>query len=499
MRRGQVKRTAFGALACLFALSGIVACDADRPRDAPRPDRAILRLGISNVPALATERGVQQFILNLSSEGLLRVNQEGRLEPWLAEGWDRSPDGLRLTIRLRHGVTFQDGSPADAGTISQLLNEQLGKFLKSAADDVESIGVAGEREILIRFKRPSSLFADALMDVQIVKPGTASPSPATGAFMAASNAKTNGPQMVAYDQYYLGKPALGGVRISTYPNVRAAWADMLRGQLDMLYEVDSDAIDMMRGATNVSMYAFDRPYQYLVFLNTRSPKLRSPAIRQALNQAVDRATLVRDALGGHGAPSAGPVSPKHWAFGAAEPTFSYAPQSAAAKIWKPFTLTMVTLAGAPFDKLALSMKQQVKQVGVDLQIKEAPLEQAFAMLSQDNVEAALVDSTSGWSLIRAYRWWHSKGSSNVSRFSDPSVDAALDRVNRALTDDEYRAGVRAFQKAIAENPPAVFLAWSDRSRAISTRFDVQTQPARDILSTLRLWRPSTEKPNATRN
>ena len=45
----------------------------------------------------------------------------------------------------------------------------------------------------------------------------------------------------------------------------------------------------------------------------------------------------------------------------------------------------------------------------------------------------------------------------------------------------YKAGVAAFQRAILDDPPAIFLAWSERARAVSTRFDVPVEPERDIL------------------
>jgi hypothetical protein len=46
---------------------------------------------------------------------------------------------------------------------------------------------------------------------------------------------------------------------------------------------------------------------------------------------------------------------------------------------------------------------------------------------------------------------------------------------------------------MVEDPPAIFLVWSHRTRAVSTRFDVQAEPGRDILSTLRSWRPAADK------
>ena len=70
------------------------------------------------------------------------------------------------------------------------------------------------------------------------------------------------------------------------------------------------------------------------------------------------------------------------------------------------------------------------------------------------------------------------------------MDAALDAIRQAPDDDAYRAGVADLQRAILDDPPAIFLAWSERARAVSTAFEVPTQQDRDPLTTLRLWRPA---------
>ncbi|HEV3058865.1 MAG TPA: ABC transporter substrate-binding protein, partial [Vicinamibacterales bacterium] len=102
------------------------------------------------------------MITNLASETLLRVNQSGRLEPSLAKGWALSDDGLRLTLTLRDGVRFHDGSPVDTQTVAGILNDALPRTLRSAFDDVESISARGERDVEVRFKRPSTFVADSL-------------------------------------------------------------------------------------------------------------------------------------------------------------------------------------------------------------------------------------------------------------------------------------------------------------------------------------------------
>jgi hypothetical protein len=73
------------------------------------------------------------------------------------------------------------------------------------------------------------------------------------------------------------------------------------------------------------------------------------------------------------------------------------------------------------------------------------------------------------------------------------VSVALDRLRAAPTEADYKAAVAGFQQAMIDDPPAIFVAWSQRARAVSTRFEVPAEPGRDILRSLRLWRPASDK------
>jgi ABC-type transport system substrate-binding protein len=128
---------------------------------------------------------------------------------------------------------------------------------------------------------------------------------------------------------------------------------------------------------------------------------------------------------------------------------------------------------------------------MDLEYAES--EGAMARLQSGNFDAYLADAASGPTLLRPYLFWHSRGPNNWGKYSSPAVDAAFDQIRASANDAEYKAGVAAFQHAIVDNPPAIFIAWSRRARAVTTRFDVQAEPGRDILGTLRLWRPASDK------
>jgi ABC-type transport system substrate-binding protein len=112
-------------------------------------------------------------------------------------------------------------------------------------------------------------------------------------------------------------------------------------------------------------------------------------------------------------------------------------------------------------------------------------------LNSGKFEATLIDVANG-PLVRPYLRWHSAGPRNLGHYSNSGVDRALEAIRHAANDTEYRAGVSAFQDAIVSDPPAIFLAWSERARAVSARFLVPAEPGRDILTTLRAWHPSAD-------
>ena len=69
-----------------------------------------------------------------------------------------------------------------------------------------------------------------------------------------------------------------------------------------------------------------------------------------------------------------------------------------------------------------------------------------------------------------------------------SANPVLDRLRGARTDDETRAAVHALQRTMHDDPPAVFLYWEQRSRAVSRRFALPAGEDLDILRSIDRWR-----------
>jgi hypothetical protein len=88
----------------------------------------------------------------------------------------------------------------------------------------------------------------------------------------------------------------------------------------------------------------------------------------------------------------------------------------------------------------------------------------------------------------SYWFWHSPGESAPwIRSGYTAADAALDRVRHARGQDDFRAAVGEFQRVLIDDPPAVFLAWRETSRALRRRFVIPSESDRDVFTLLPQW------------
>jgi len=493
-------RLAFGVIAVIAGATLSWAC---RPSGGEAPKASpptTLRMGISQVSATNPGTGLRQLNSLLTQESLARAIDDGRMQPSLAEGWTPQNGGRTLVVKLRPKITFHDGSPLDAAAIAKILPDSLKDFMGPFSSEVEQIRATGPDTLEITFRRPSPFLLETL-ESPIQRPGT--PPIGTGPYIAAPGSMT---AFTANAGYYLGKPAIEHINVTTYPTVRAAWAELLRDRIDWLWEVGPDAVDSMTTSNSVAMFTYTRRYQFVLAFNPSARAVRSRDVRLGLNAAIDRDRLVKSALNGHGTPSVGMIWPRHWALQDNRTALAFDPGAASQALDRArpkasdrIHFTCLVPPDALNERVALEVKRQFEAVGVDMSVEEVPQEQLFERLGKGDYEATLFEFISGPTLFRPYLVWHSGGPLNWGRFGGPTIDKALDAVRFSGTDAEYRAAVANLNQILLEDPPGVFLAWQERARAVSRRFSVPSEPGRDILGTLRLWKPAADTRQASRN
>jgi peptide/nickel transport system substrate-binding protein len=469
---------AIGVAIVWIAGIGVAGCSrADSPATAVRASTLSIGYGLDAGARL------QPVVQILTQEGLLSVTPEGRPGPRLVKSWGLSEDGLKWNFELTPGAVFHDGTPVTAQVVRDQLAEDLPATLGPSFQNIQSIDSVSPTQFFIALRHRSMFLPEALALNVPIRHGDSG----TGPFTLAS-LKGNSAEFRANDHYYLGRPLIDRILIEPYNSVRAAWADMLRGRVDMVYEIGVDAFDSVKPATETKLFTYQRPYSFLILLNLRRPFFQDRRFRQALNNAIDREKLVAETLGGHGRPAAGPIWPDHWAYDDQLPRFRYQPEMFVANRSRP---TFTCLYSDPsHERLAIFVQQQLSAIGVDMQLEFASVADGMARAQAGNFDAWLADMNLAPNFFRQSLFWHSQSPLNWGHYESAKADAALDAIDQSQNDAEYKQGVQVFQQALIDDPPAIFLAWSERLRAVSTRFEVHEEPGRDILNTLRLWRPA---------
>jgi peptide/nickel transport system substrate-binding protein len=451
--------------------------------------------------------GASQVSRLLNYEGLTFLARDGRPQPRLAERWTESPDGLTWTIHLRNNAFFHDGTRVDAASVKASLERSLKSVNRDRSPglkDVLSIEAPSNGVVVIHLSARSTFLLEDLT-VSIDKPGADGPI-GTGPFVITSTAD-NELVMSSVTSYYRGKPAIDRIVWRSYPALRTAWAAMMRGEIDFLYEVPPGAVEFIEPEGSVQVFPFLRNYVYLVVFNSRRQPFADPRVRNALNYAIDRERLIDQALGGRGQQVSGPVWPLHWAYDASVPAYSYDPSRASALLdaatippLRPsdrakapgrFHFTCLLPENfAVWERMALILQRDLAAIGVDMQIESVSFETWNDRIGKGDFDAVIGEMIVGNAASRPFTFWSTNSTQNTSGYSSPSLDKALDQLRRAPDTSAYRAAFRQVQVESLEDPPAIFLALGQVTRAVSKRFQVVAATGSDIYASLSDWRPA---------
>jgi ABC-type transport system substrate-binding protein len=140
-----------------------------------------------------------------------------------------------------------------------------------------------------------------------------------------------------------------------------------------------------------------------------------------------------------------------------------------------------------WEKIGLLVQRNFAAVGVDMTLQTLSVRDFNARIMRGDFDAVFSEFIVGNTPARPFTFWSSDSKFNVWGYKNAGVDLALDGIRRAAGDAEYRVAFSNFQTEIMQDPPAVFLALGQTSRAVSKRFRVAAPAGSDILPTIADW------------
>jgi peptide/nickel transport system substrate-binding protein len=259
---------------------------------------------------------------------------DGSVNPWLAESWEITPDGLEYTFTLKEGVTFHDGTPFNAEAVKANFDvtmdpDERPGFAYQALGGTSYAGseVVDDSTLKVTFNEPHATFLLYLSDG-----GTAIDSPeamaAAGADYGTTSLVGSGPfkfvewvkdshvTLEKNPDYASAPPAFGfsgptpldrlTFRDVPEPAVRAS--AVVSGEIDMARIIEPNVPDV-QGAEGVTIIATPKAGSTRMYLmNTAKAPTDDINVRRAINMAIDKEAMLQlPGWAGYGRPGVAPL------------------------------------------------------------------------------------------------------------------------------------------------------------------------------------------------
>lgn len=418
-----------------------------------------------------------------------------KFEPVLAKSWKQvNPTTLRFT--LRKGVKFSGGETFGPDDVKYTVDYLLGKLpgrdpaiLSYQYGTLEGAKVVGPDTVDIVTKGPDPLLLSRMAALMIVPKGAvdkdrkalAGKPDGTGPYELVRWDRNNQVVMRAKPDYYRGRPAIDQVTFKTMPDASSRLAALQAGQVDLVTGVPADNIQDVEASGNATVESVNSARIASVWLNTLdSGPLKKPAVRQALNYAVDVPTIVKQVMSGYGLPVATIVPPYFTNYDPSIKPLGYDPNKAKqllAQAGYPNGFSMEMMVPQGRYEFASEVTQAVAgylgKVGVKVKLDNVD----FGVFAKATQERKIPEAFYGawgeeyFNPIDELNVAVLSGTKGFSWYANDQADKLIAQASATLDPDKQRAIVSRIQRLMLDDPPFIFLFAYKDLYGISKRLD----------------------------
>lgn len=341
-------------------------------------------------PHMASDLVTNGVLVNVYEGLLWRKPNSSEVVPQLAESYERIDD-TTWEFKLRQGVTFHNGEEFNAEAVKFSLERSLDPEQK--APQRNFIAVIQEVEIVDPYTvriitdgpvptlptRLTTLPAQILPPKYVQENGDehlANNPVGTGPYKFVKWVKDDQLVLEANPDYWAGAPKVESVIFKPITETSARIAALQTGDADIVVNLPPDQAAALEGSEGFSIQPV--PSVLVVYLGIdtiRDVPTATREVREAINLAIDRETLVKDLLRGYGRVSAGPLSEEVGDYHDALEPYPYDPEKAKQLLkdagYEDLSLTIHGPAGryAMDREILQAIAGYLQAVGIDLTLQ----------------------------------------------------------------------------------------------------------------------------------
>lgn len=293
----------------------------------PKPDATTLVVGQSVdvagfEPHLANSRA-EANVLNHIFGTLTKVEDDGKITPYLSESWTVSEDGKQINFTLRDGLTCHDGEALTAEDVAYTFERASNpdnKFTGNIQFVFQSAGYAGvkaegEKNVIIELKDWSPIAIGLLAEVFIhckdsysqksLEDAVKSPI-GSGPYRLVEQKKDDYVLVEKVPTFKVFDVAFDKIYFRVIPEASTRVAELLAGNVDIVTNVPVDQVAAVNASEGAKVQAVAGTRRIYVGFSQRTDKfnttegeqaIKKAPVRVALQYAIDVPTICEALLG----------------------------------------------------------------------------------------------------------------------------------------------------------------------------------------------------------
>ena len=428
--------------------------------------------------AVAQEPPVLDLMINSSVSGRniadgnvyerLIVLADGTAVPHLADSFGLSEDGCTLTLKIRNGILFHDGSKLDAEDAALSMNRWLSSYpnadravngARFIADGDSIIITASSSLALLPVMMASSPQAAVVVPSEYLEgKAVLQLPPGTGPYRIKEWRHGDSIMLESWNQYWGEKPEIKSIRYSFVPDSVTRRLGLESGQFDFIDTVLSDDIPQLYENEDIALHQGGENGSIVLVFNKNKGISADLSFRRAVSLFLDRDELMKACYGdyGYSLHSDYMDSSSSWRVYDADPYGYEDDEKGRAYLdsssFNGETVRILTSNLTNLDKIAVSLSSQLEEEGIATEI--IILDWAAFIDKRNDPDAwdIYVSATSSTALPleKIYLTASSPGG-----FDDPESEALLSAISSATDIDEAIQIWQECQKKLWEYVPVI--------------------------------------------
>ena len=230
-------------------------------------------------------------------ENLVQIDENLNFKAVIAESWEQ-PDELTTVFKIRKGIKFQNGAPADAKACKASIERVLAiSDRKDMKFPVDSITAEGDL-LTIKTTTPFATLVNVLADPTyiIVDAAAAEKNPegfkmkpiCTGPYKVESFSQDAGLVLSKHEEYWKGEPAFDTVNAKRISDGATRTMALQSGELDFATQLGTRDLALLEKDDKFVVHKGPNLRVFMVRLNFDRPYMKLEAFRQALMHGISK-------------------------------------------------------------------------------------------------------------------------------------------------------------------------------------------------------------------